>query len=258
MKKCDAFNCAGGVARNAYDHEGPCPKCNGTGMIEGEELPKKFEPAFDMPRTAEEAVAVIEAWGDPSCMTFSTARAKRCAELLKRSTEDHANTIYTIAYDSEGKVVVRGMRSSFDPHRDHRIGDCAIEFFYAVKRGVDITPEVLWKHVMGQEWTAKPIDMVLFCPGCGMQHIDEPEVISKIFACHHADPMTCQCDNRRWTNPPHRSHLCHGCGYIWRPADVPTNGVAEIKTKGQNDSKIIKPGCADCANAVCDECGPSS
>src|SRR5574340_600312 len=23
-----------------------------------------------------------------------------------------------------------------------------------------------------------------------------------------------------WDNPPHRSHLCHGCGHIWRPADV--------------------------------------
>jgi hypothetical protein len=68
-----------------------------------------------------------------------------------------------------------------------------------------------------------PIDMVLHCPKCGKQHIDAPE--------EHW--------NRRylydWENPPHRSHLCHGCGYIWRPADVPTNGVYALATKGKND-----------------------
>lgn len=74
-----------------------------------------------------------------------------------------------------------------------------------------------------------PIDMVLHCPKCGMQHIDAPE---------DAD-----CDGEvvhsfGWGNPPHRSHLCHGCGHIWRPADVPTNGVAAVKTAGKNDSPI--------------------
>lgn len=69
-----------------------------------------------------------------------------------------------------------------------------------------------------------PIDMVLHCPSCGMQHIDAPEE-------HH--------DRRflySWENPPHRSHLCAGCGHIWRPADVPTNGVVAVKTKGKADS----------------------
>lgn len=37
----------------------------------------------------------------------------------------------------------------------------------------------------------------------------------------------------------HRSHLCHGCGHIWRPADVPTNGVAAVKTKGKADSPTV-------------------
>jgi hypothetical protein len=39
-----------------------------------------------------------------------------------------------------------------------------------------------------------------------------------------------------WTNPPHRSHLCHVCDLIWRPADVPTVGVAAIATRGADDS----------------------
>ena len=58
---------------------------------------------------------------------------------------------------------------------------------------------------------AVPVDMVLYCPACGLQHLDMPE----------AHP-----DRPAWSNPPHRSHLCSRCGHIWRPADVPTNGVA--------------------------------
>lgn len=61
-----------------------------------------------------------------------------------------------------------------------------------------------------------PINMVLHCPRCHLQHIDAPE--------------------GSWTNPPHRSHLCHGCGFIWRPADVPTNGVQAVRTRGKKDT----------------------
>ncbi len=67
------------------------------------------------------------------------------------------------------------------------------------------------------ESALKPIDMVLLCPRCGDQHIDAPEPGSG------------------WDNPPHRSHLCHSCNYVWRPADVPTNGVEALKTAGSND-----------------------
>lgn len=79
-----------------------------------------------------------------------------------------------------------------------------------------------------------PIDMILHCPKCHVQHIDAPD---------QQDPnerdfgMTTK-ESNVWNNPPHRSHLCHECGWIWRPADVPTNGVAEIKTRGKNDSPI--------------------
>ena len=64
-----------------------------------------------------------------------------------------------------------------------------------------------------------PIPMVLFCPSCHTQHIDEP------------DERTPE-----WDNPPHRSHLCHQCGCIWRPADVATEGVAAITTVGKADT----------------------
>lgn len=63
-----------------------------------------------------------------------------------------------------------------------------------------------------------PIDMILFCPVCGFIHVDAPE------------PET------GWMNPPHKSHKCHQCEHVWRPADVPTNGVLNIKTRGAGDS----------------------
>ncbi len=65
----------------------------------------------------------------------------------------------------------------------------------------------------------QPIPMILHCPACHLQHIDAP------------DERTPD-----WLNLPHRSHLCHGCGHIWRPADVATEGVAAIQTKGKADS----------------------
>ncbi|HYE39916.1 MAG TPA: hypothetical protein VEB23_08290, partial [Ramlibacter sp.] len=64
----------------------------------------------------------------------------------------------------------------------------------------------------------EPLPLVLYCQACGKQHVDAPE------------PET------GWTNPPHRSHKCAGCGWIWRPADFPTVGVAKIHTSGERDS----------------------
>ena len=62
-----------------------------------------------------------------------------------------------------------------------------------------------------------PIEMLLFCPCCDFQHVDAPNV------------------ERHWLNPPHRSHECQHCGYVWRPADVETTGVLAIKTRGKVD-----------------------
>lgn len=81
-----------------------------------------------------------------------------------------------------------------------------------------------------------PVDMVLHCPACGVQHVDAPE--------YETDPSMLAAGITHkafdgWTNPPHRSHLCHACNHIWRPADVPTNGVAAVKTRGSADNQII-------------------
>lgn len=75
-----------------------------------------------------------------------------------------------------------------------------------------------------------PIDLVLYCPCCGFQHIDKP-----VYEIRGGELCI------DWDNPPHKSHLCEKCGHIWRPADVHTNGVLAVKTKGKNDSIIVRP-----------------
>lgn len=74
-----------------------------------------------------------------------------------------------------------------------------------------------------------PIPMILICPGCAHQHVDAPDKYAKK-----------QPDGTftHWTNPPHKSHLCHNCKTVWRPADVPTTGVLTIKTRGANDTMV--------------------
>ncbi len=50
---------------------------------------------------------------------------------------------------------------------------------------------------------AEPIPMILICPGCLARHIDEGDFKTK----------------------SHHTHACQSCGFVWRPAIVPTIGV---------------------------------
>jgi hypothetical protein len=82
----------------------------------------------------------------------------------------------------------------------------------------------------------EPIDMVLLCPMCGVQHIDKPDAARSPSGGVHNGIL----GSPHWENPPHRSHLCHECGCVWRPADVATNGVESIETKGIADNFEIR------------------
>lgn len=95
----------------------------------------------------------------------------------------------------------------------------------------------------------EPIDMVLHCPACGKQHIDAPEPARYATASNTESVRKgfemggYELNPNRWDNPPHRSHMCLGCGHTWRPADVPTNGVAAVKTKGKRDDEPLGRNC---------------
>ncbi len=81
-----------------------------------------------------------------------------------------------------------------------------------------------------------PIDMVLYCPKCGMQHVDADES-QELSIGGTLESGTVRIG---WDNPPHRSHLCHGCGHVWRPSDHPTNGVARTVSGKDADTQPSK------------------
>lgn len=106
--------------------------------------------------------------------------------------------------------------------------------------------------------------MVLHCPQCGRQHVDAAgelfsyevsggdtltsiasrfgdtaEDIARRNSLTNPDHIRADWLLRvRWGNPPHRSHRCATCQNEWRPADVPTVGVANIMTRGEHDSPL--------------------
>src|SRR6266478_7437898 len=109
-----------------------------------------------------------------------------------------------------------------DAAREH-YGYLSPELNEAEEAQIEALIEVLGKPLS--------IDMVLFCPRCGGQHIDYP------------DP------DRGWENPPHRTHLCAVCEYQWRPSDFATNGVGQTQTHGSKDMDPVPLGaplCCDC------------
>lgn len=91
-----------------------------------------------------------------------------------------------------------------------------------------------------KELEGRPIDMVLHCPVCHTQHVDRPMTDHEYTAVLHESSWWELGGEKpeRWMNPPHRSHLCHSCGHIWRPADVFTNGVLFVQTRGSKDSPL--------------------
>lgn len=90
-----------------------------------------------------------------------------------------------------------------------------------------------FKVILEKSTVEVPINMMLYCPNCGARHIDTPEAGRELWGNNFETPIV---EVGGWTNPPHRSHLCSNCGTVWRPADVPTNGVLDIETKGKSDT----------------------
>jgi hypothetical protein len=62
----------------------------------------------------------------------------------------------------------------------------------------------LYDMLMDRQSRPAPIPLLLWCPLCHARHLDEGEFATK----------------------PHRDHSCQNCGLTWRPALVPTVGVA--------------------------------
>ena len=102
-----------------------------------------------------------------------------------------------------------------DEQKAREIAD-SVAGYIAEPRRTELADDITTALQAARRESMEAIPMVLYCPECGEQHIDEA--------------------TEGWDNPPHRSHLCHACKCIWRPADVPTTGVHGIETVGQADT----------------------
>ena len=82
-----------------------------------------------------------------------------------------------------------------------------------------------------------PIEMLLFCPKCGMQHVDRAvshlrhckigQLIPRKAAALPISTRICpECSV--WLNPPHATHICQHCSLEWRPSNHLTTGVRAI------------------------------
>jgi predicted RNA-binding Zn-ribbon protein involved in translation (DUF1610 family) len=87
-----------------------------------------------------------------------------------------------------------------------------------------------------------PISMILHCPECHTQHIDRVEppryhgreitreewaLLKKGQGVNFVPDQSCLHDP--WDNPPHKTHLCQKCGFLFKPANVETTGVASLE-----------------------------
>ncbi|RQS85137.1 hypothetical protein [Burkholderia seminalis] len=118
------------------------------------------------------------------------------------------------------------------PNLRHRFGN---DWWEPINMIADALRAILAAPPVEQP-AAAPIPMLLFCPRCGTQHVDAPETEPGRLISSGPNAGRAVAPKVTWDNPPHRSHLCHACGIVWRPADVATVGVESIETRGKADT----------------------
>jgi hypothetical protein len=81
-----------------------------------------------------------------------------------------------------------------EPPYDSRDATCKLWYEWCAEYALETIPTIE---------RALPVPMILHCPECCARHIDEGEFATKV----------------------HHTHACQSCGFVWRPAVVPTVGV---------------------------------
>lgn len=96
----------------------------------------------------------------------------------------HANIIYHQGFDSEGKCVSRGLRSTSDPNRDLHVMHAALELVQAVNlRNVDIPPNTLYRLLVGTDYKCgAPVPL-----GLEPQHAANSEELNAVDLLRVAD-----------------------------------------------------------------------
>ncbi len=72
---------------------------------------------------------------------------------------------------------------------------------------------------------AAPVRVHTWCPKCDLKHIDALDEATGI----------------DWATRPHKTHLCLGCGHLWKPHDYATVGVAAPAAETEATAEALTP-----------------
>jgi hypothetical protein len=187
---CDDANRSGGFTRNIADKEWRCLRCCLLDAMDG---------------WAPEGFGVdIEVYGVGNVMS---GPPNRTSEYEERDAA---------ALDRAGGHYSRHVNAMTEEGARERIAELQAEIVAVSAALLPVSDRTGEAHSLGEavgnivRQLSDPIEIVIHCPECGEQHIDEPVV------------------SLGWTNPPHRTHLCEFCGITWRPCSRHTVGVASV------------------------------
>lgn len=172
------------------------------------------------------------------CICRFEANGKKCPELALPSTifcQGHKGSerYIGVMYGTEGEAELsdhtmrrqHNLPCSVWQHRFLIIGPTRMERIAGLVNDIDKPPfeafyyeEILEFFIQranlvriiekGTQLTVFLHPVQIFCPMCRQRHIDGPENTGK-----------------NWAEIPHRKHLCHYCGHLWRPYNYNTIGV---------------------------------
>ena len=165
-------------------------------------------------KRAEELTRILLGWGADDVKLLQLRNAMETPAFVPPRLDDNFRTFGL-------RVVVESLKEFAKPAPNYMMVDLG-SVIVTVRHSFGKTPERLVAELAKEVERLRarqPVPMLLFCPRCLAQHIDAPQ------------------PEKDWTNPPHRSHECQDCGHVWRPADVPTTGVATIATMGKRDGQ---------------------
>ena len=131
---------------------------------------------------------------------------------MRRLTRDERGTTIAVigsGVNARGETVVVSIVAM---QHDALLGPSDHRLIVTYESDVDQRYDVGFVHAVNaaDAFRETPTPMILHCTVCGVQHIDKPE------------------PDKGWTNPPHRTHLCHACGNLWRPQPWATVGVESL------------------------------
>lgn len=95
---------------------------------------------------------------DAACEELKARYMDEATKINKQPERESTNTIATHGFDAQGQNTLIAVRGSTDIPRDYHVMETAIELYYAavVRKQTNVTPLLLWKHIMGSEFRTPP------------------------------------------------------------------------------------------------------